>query len=107
MKKQTIRLNENQLYNLVKKAVINTINESVQDNFENAKKKLNEGESGGWVVEPSEAEEAYNMFAAELGNEEANAAIVRALGNSVLSDVLAYLFRMYDFRQWDERDTQY
>ena len=150
MKKQTIRLNESQLYNLVKKAIINTINESVQGNAElvcygrddlldvaekmaneygnpgedlcgamaDAAVKflsqirlnpdwtaetLNEGESGGWVVEPSEAEEAYNMFAAELGNEEANAAIVRALGNSALSDVLAYLFRMYDFREWDNR----
>lgn len=87
MKKQVIKLNESDLRKIVKETV---------------KKVLNEGESGGWVVEPSEAEEAYNMFAAELGNEEANAAIVRALGDNALSDVLAYLFRMYDFKQWDD-----
>ena len=89
MRKQVIKLNESDFRKIVKETV---------------KKVLNEGESGGWVVEPEEAEEAYNMFAAELGNEEANAAIVRALGSKALSDVLAYLFRMYDFRQWDERE---
>lgn len=100
MKKNAIRLNESQLYNLVKKAVINTLNESVQGNA----KTLNEGESGGWIVDTSEAEEAYQMFAAEIGEEEANAAIVRALGSSALSDVLAYLFRMYDFREWNKHE---
>ena len=45
------------------------------------------------------------MFAAELGNEEANAAIVRAMSDNVLADILAYLFRMHDFRQWNEREV--
>lgn len=89
MNKQVIKLNESDFRKIVKESV---------------KRILKEGESGGWVVEPWEAEEAYNMFAAELGNEEANAAIVRALGDNALSDVLAYLFRMYDFREWDERE---
>ena len=68
--------------------------------------QLNEGESGGWYVDSSEAQEAYNMFVNAIGKEEADAAIVRALGDNALADVLAYLFRMYDFREWDNRDEE-
>lgn len=63
---------------------------------------LREGESGGWVVEPDEAQDAYNLAASELGNDELNAAIVRSMGDNALAQCLAYVFRMYDFRKWDE-----
>ena len=92
--KQTIKLNEQDLKKVVRECVKKALAET----------QINEGESYGWVVDSSEAEEAYNMFAAEIGNEEANAAIVRAMNNNVLADILAYLFRMYDFRQWNERE---
>ena len=70
---------------------------------ESVKRTLKEAESGGWVVDASEAEEAYNMAAAEFGNEELNAAIVRCMGNETLAQCLAYIFRQYDFRQWQSR----
>ena len=82
-----MKLTEQDLRNIVKESV---------------KKVISEAESGGWVVESWEAEDAYNLFAQEVGNEEANAAIVRAMGDQALSEVLAYLFRQYDFREWEK-----
>lgn len=86
MKKQVIKINENQLKYIVAEAT---------------KRILKEGESGGWVVDSSEAQEAYQYFCQELGEERANEAIIRALGSSALSDVLAFLFRMYNLRGWE------
>lgn len=63
---------------------------------------LREGESGGWVVDDYEAEDAYNLAVSEFGNEEVNAAIIRAMSSHTLAEILAYLFRMWDFRKWDE-----
>lgn len=85
MNKKLIKLTESDLHKIVKETV---------------SRILNEGESYGWTVDPSEAEEAYNMAAEEFGNEELNAAIVRCLGNDTLADCLAYIFRQYDFKQW-------
>ena len=82
-----IRLTESDLRNIISQSV---------------RTVLNEAENGGWVVETDEAEKAYEYFAYELGNEEANAAIVRAMGDRQLSEILAYLFRMYDLRGWYE-----
>lgn len=86
MKKQVIKINESQLKYIVAEAT---------------KRFLKEGESYGWVVDSSEADKAYQYFCQELGEEHANEAIVRALGSSALSDVLAFLFRMYDLRGWE------
>jgi hypothetical protein len=85
MNKKIIRLTESDLHRIVK---------------ESAKRIIKEVESGGWVVDASEAEEAYNMAAEEFGNEELNAAIVRCLGDEALAQCLAYIFRQYDFRKW-------
>ena len=82
-----IRLTESDLRNIISQSV---------------RTVLNEAENGGWVVETDEAEKAYEYFAYELGNEEANAAIVRVMGDRQLSEILAYLFRMYDLRGWYE-----
>ena len=44
----------------------------------------------------------------EIGEEKTNSAIVRALGNNALADVMAYLLRMYDMKGWEEyRDSQF
>ena len=85
--KESVRINRDQLRNIVAEAV---------------RKCINEAESGGWVVEADEAELAYDFAAQELGNEELNAAIVRAMGDNTLAQILAYLFRMYDLRGWEE-----
>ena len=61
-----------------------------------------EGESGGWIVEPEEAEAAYNLAVRVLGQETIDRAIIRAMNNNTLADCLAYIFRMYDFKEWDE-----
>lgn len=82
-----IKLSEKDLRNLVTESV---------------RRALNEAESYGWTVETDEAEKAYDYFAQEVGNEEANAAIVRAMGERTLAEILAYLFRMYDLRGWNE-----
>lgn len=91
MAKKQIRLNESQLKQIVNECVKNV---------------LNEANSYGWEVDSSEATLAYEYMAQEIGNEELNAAIVRAMGNSALADIMAYLLRMYDMRGWEEyRDT--
>ena len=91
MAKKQIRLNESQLKQIVNKCVKNV---------------LNEANSYGWEVDDSEATLAYDYMAQEIGNEELNAAIVRAMGDEPLSQIMAYLLRMYDMRGWEEyRDT--
>ena len=70
---------------------------------ESVKRVLKEAESGGWIVDSSEAQEAYNLAVKELGEETINSAIVRCLGDEALSQCLAYIFRQYDFRQWKSR----
>ena len=82
------RLFENRLRGLVHEAVKNV---------------LNEGESGGWIVDSSEAEEAYELAVEHMGKETVDSAIVRALSSDALADCLAYIFRMYDFTEWRSR----
>ena len=86
--KQRIRLTEQDLHRMVMESV-----DSI----------LNEAENGGWVVDSSEAEEAYDLAAQEFGNDKLNAAIVRCLGEDALAQCLAFIFRQYDFRQWKDR----
>jgi len=83
-----VRLTEEQLMNLVKESV-HTI--------------LSEAENGGWVVDTTEAQEAYNLAAQEMGEDDLNRAIVRCMGDEALAQCLAYIFRQYDFRQWQSR----
>lgn len=83
-----IRLTESDLHRIVKESVNRVINEA---------------EDGGWVVETSEAQEAYNLAVQEMGEETINAAIVRSLGDETLAQCLAYIFRQYDFREWSDR----
>ena len=88
MKKKLIKLTDSDLQRI--------INESVA-------KVLNEAENGGWVVETGEAQEAYNLAVEKMGEETINNAIIRCLNDDVLAQCLAYIFRMYDFREWQDR----
>lgn len=86
--KKVIRLTESDIHNIVKESV---------------NKILKEAENGGWIIDSSEAQEAYNMAVNSMGEEEINRAIVRCLGDEALSQCLAYIFRQYDFREWSNR----
>ena len=66
-----------------------------------SRRRLNCGESYGWVVDPSEAQEAYDFACEYFGKENLDDQIVYSLGNDALSDCLAYIFRMNDFREWE------
>jgi len=85
---KTMRLTEKDLHNIVKESVNRIIKEA---------------ENGGWVVDSSEAQEAYNLAVQEMGEETINNAIVRCLGDETLAQCLAYIFRQYDFREWQSR----
>lgn len=85
--KNVVKLKESDLHK-----IINSVIRSV----------LNEEESYGWTVETWEAEKAYDFFAQELGNEDADRAIVRAMSNEELAKVLAYLFRKYNLTGWED-----
>lgn len=87
MAKKQIRLNESQLKQIVNECVKNV---------------LKEADSYGWEVDTNEATLAYEYMAQEIGNDELNAAIVRAMGDEPLSQIMAYLLRMYDMRGWEE-----
>lgn len=85
---KTMKLTEKDLHNIVKESV---------------KRIIKEAENGGWVVDSSEAQEAYNLAVQEMGEETINSAIVRCLGDETLAQCLAYIFRQYDFREWQSR----
>ena len=85
--KKTIRLTESDLKRMV---------------METVKRTLNEAENNGWVVEDGDAQKAYNFACQQLGKETVDDAIIRCLGNERLAAILAYVFRMYDFREWEE-----
>lgn len=71
--------------------------------MESVKRFVNEAESGGWVVDTSEAQEAYNLAVDIMGEENINHQIVRSLADRTLAECLAYIFRVMDFKEW----TQY
>ena len=61
---------------------------------------LNEAIDGGWVVEESQADEAYDLFVEYFGKEQANQAIVDCISKEELASCLAFIFRQYDFDEW-------
>lgn len=66
------------------------------------RRRITAAESYGWVVESYEANEAYDLAADYFGEEDLNAQIVQSLGSDELAACLAFIFRMNDFREWDE-----
>jgi len=86
------------------KNIIKLTEQDLRGIVENTVKNiLKEAESGGWVVDSSEAQEAYNLAVQEMGEETINSAIVRCLGDETLAQCLAYIFRQYDFSQWKSK----
>ena len=67
-----------------------------------SRRRLNCGESYGWVVEAREANEAYELACEYFGEDEINRQIVDCLSTDELADALAFIFRMNDFEEWDE-----
>lgn len=57
------------------------------------------GESYGWYVDPSEAQEKLDLFKKYYGVSEALNSLTGALGNDLLNENLDYIFRMYDFSE--------
>ena len=134
--KKIIRLTESELKNIIKESVGKVLNEGdfggpdadledlypdeygreeepISDVWKRKREddmmdeSVNEAESGVWVVDSSEAQEAYNLAVQEMGEDTINSAIVRNLGDEALAQCLAYIFRQYDFRQWQSRfDSQ-
>lgn len=64
---------------------------------------VNEAENGGWIVDDNDVQEAYDMAVKHMEKEVIDAAIVRCLGDEALAQCLAYVFRMYDFSEWENR----
>lgn len=81
--KKVIKLTEANLTNMIREAVVEAVN-------------------GGWVVDDNEARKAYEFAANTLGKETIDTAIIRAMPDNTLAEILAYIFRMYDFREWEE-----
>ena len=70
------------------------------------RKFIKSAESYGWVVDSEEAWEAYDMACELIGKEEVNQAIVDSMGIDELAESLAFLFKEWDFTEWDERNGE-
>jgi hypothetical protein len=70
------------------------------------KRRFNEAESYGWVVEDYEAQEAYQFACDYFGKDALDSEIVDTLSNEELASSLAFIFRMNDFREWDQRNDE-
>ena len=69
------------------------------------KRRIMAADSYGWVVESWEAQEAYDM-ALEYGWDKADldAEIVQGLSSDELAEAMAFIFRMNDFQEWNDRN---
>lgn len=70
----------------------------------NRRKSINAAESYGWVVEDYEAWDAYEFACEYFGKEDLDDQIVTSLSSEELASSLAFIFRMNEFREWDERN---
>ena len=73
-------------------------------NHKKPARRITAAESYGWVVETWEADEAYDMACEYFGEEDINAQIVDAISKDELAACLAFIFRMNDFVEWNERN---
>lgn len=73
---------------------------------EAVRQSLKEAENNGWVVEDDDAWEAYEFACDRMGKETVDNAIIRALSYKQLAECLAYIFRMYDFEEWNEYNSE-
>ncbi len=66
------------------------------------RKGLKEAESYGWEVPDDMANEAYEFACEYFGKNEMNEQIINCISNEELAACLAFLFRNWDFREWNE-----
>lgn len=66
------------------------------------KRNFKEAENYGWVVEDWQAREAYDFACEYFGKEDLDDQIISAISSEELASCLAFIFRMNDFREWDE-----
>lgn len=71
-------------------------------NIKYTKKPVTAAESYGWVVESWDAQEAYEFACEYFGKENLDDQIVTSMSSDELAESLAFIFRMNDFREWDE-----
>ena len=67
-----------------------------------SKKPVKAAESYGWVVDENEAWEAYEFACEYFGKDNLDDQIVTSLGVDELASSLAFIFRMNDFREWEQ-----
>lgn len=75
-------------------------------NRRSIRRPITAAESYGWVVEDYEAWDAYEFACDYFGEDELNKQIVQALDSSELAACLAFIFRMNDFREWEEGNRE-
>ena len=68
-------------------------------------RRMREADSAGWVVNDSEARDAYEFACGYFDKDDLNQQIVDSLNSRELAASLAFLFRMNDFREWDNRNN--
>lgn len=56
----------------------------------------------GWVVESRDAHKAYDFACEHFDIDDLNSQIVQSLSSDELAESLAYIFRMHDFREWEQ-----
>ena len=64
---------------------------------------LRSANSYGWEVDESEVDEALDLYIEIMGKERAFEDIVETMSTNELAESLAYLFRMNEIYEWDER----
>ena len=80
---------------------------SIKANKKSAKRRpVKAAESYGWVVDENEAWEAYEFACDYFGKENLDDQIVSSLSVDELASSLAFIFRMNDFREWEERNEE-
>lgn len=80
---------------------------SIEANKKSAKRRpVKAAESYGWVVDENEAWEAYEFACDYFGKENLDDQIVSSLSVDELASSLAFIFRMNDFREWEERNEE-
>ena len=77
---------------------------NVKSNRKINRRPVKAAESYGWEVDSSEAWEAYEFACDYFGKENLDDQIVSGLSTDELAESLVYIFRMNDFREWDERN---
>ena len=77
---------------------------SISANEKTTKRPITAAESYGWVVNDWEAWDAYE-FAREYF-DDLDEQIIGCMSSEELAACLAFLFRMNDFREWEERDSE-